>query len=96
MRIGFARPRRMRGQLILTLFGILLVVQCASTWVFFEERRSAIRAFIAKEGASRVLNVARELERASDETSTTILRAAESRELRLDVALVALTERADA
>ncbi|MCW1411239.1 ATP-binding protein [Rhizobium sp. 1AS11] len=86
----------MRGQLILALFGVLLVVQCASTWLFLEERRSAIRAFTAKEGASRVINVARELEQAPAATRTTILRAAESRELRLDVDQVALARRSDA
>ena len=62
MRRWLKVPKGLRGQLILLLLGALVAAQIASLALILNERARAVRVSTAKETASRLLNVARELE----------------------------------
>jgi signal transduction histidine kinase len=70
----------------------MTVIQCLSIWLFLNERQQAILASTAKDGASRLLNVASELERQPQATRQIIMRSAESQEFRLSIGATPLAE----
>ncbi len=85
MRPSFKWPRGLRGQLIVLLLGALVAAQVASLALFLDEREHAVRISAAKEAASRVLNLARELESLPGSLHATVLRAAKSRDVRFSI-----------
>ena len=96
MRRRLTWPRSLRGQMILLLLAVLVIVQGVSIALFVGERDRAIRIATAKEAASRLLNVARELEVVPGSMQETLLRATESRDLQLSLDTAALARAADA
>lgn len=96
MKARLKMPRSLRGQFILLLLGVLIVVQAVSVALFIDERHKALRIATAKEAASRVLTVAAELERAPADLQAALLRVAQSHDLRLSLDGVALSQADDA
>ncbi|MEZ5936403.1 MAG: ATP-binding protein [Alphaproteobacteria bacterium] len=92
MKRWFELPKGLRGQLILLLLGALVAAQIASLALILNERARAVRVSTAKETASRLLNVARELEANPEALHAIVLRAAESRDLRLSLDMANLSK----
>ncbi|MEZ5669436.1 MAG: HAMP domain-containing sensor histidine kinase [Alphaproteobacteria bacterium] len=78
-------PRGARAQLILLLLVALALAQLGGIAALLDERARAVRFAAAKEAASRLVNVARELDSTPAATVATVLRAAESHALRFSV-----------
>ncbi len=79
-------PKSLRGQLVLMIFAIFVVVQSFNLWLFFDERSLAVRAALGLEAAGRAANVVRLLEAAPEELRPDILRAADSPLVRFTLA----------
>lgn len=71
-------PRTLAGQLILIILAALAVAQAISLWMFFDERRLAVRNALGLEAADRAANVARLITEVSPDLHPSILRAANS------------------
>jgi len=71
-------PKTLRSQLVLMILTTFVVVQSINLWLFFDERRLAVRAALGLEAAGRAANVVRLLEAAPAALIPDILRAADS------------------